>query len=346
MNACVFKLYRQTMAISIKEPCNEDWTKMTPTQKGAFCQACALDVVDFTNKTPLEIKFLLAEELSSDSRTCGRITNHQLDQINDEFFKWKSESESFRAIWLFSMVAVFGLTLFSCQNTHTKEMVNQLQLDTTQMLASLDTLGMTTVLDTNKTNDSLMTYGNWDVLIKNPWEEVYWQGTIAPDIGIYQPWLDCKNLQIYMVSLEMYGAIGIPDEEKEKFHEFASSTLSSPFLNVQETTPVSPLPPVSPILLKAPLEAVLSSGNKVFDSFIYPNPVIETSRVYIETQVFLDLQIALYRKGVESPIRTGQATLGVGRHQLDLKLHNFEKGEYQLKLENAMQVSILDFTKA
>jgi hypothetical protein len=36
------------MGISIKEPCHEDWSKMTATEKGAFCQKCALEVIDFT----------------------------------------------------------------------------------------------------------------------------------------------------------------------------------------------------------------------------------------------------------------------------------------------------------
>jgi hypothetical protein len=36
------------MGISINEPCHEDWATMTETQKGAFCQKCALEVIDFT----------------------------------------------------------------------------------------------------------------------------------------------------------------------------------------------------------------------------------------------------------------------------------------------------------
>lgn len=64
------------MGISIKEPCHEDWSKMTPSQKGAFCQSCAIDVIDFTDKTPIEIKLLLVQEFSQSSRTCGRITNY------------------------------------------------------------------------------------------------------------------------------------------------------------------------------------------------------------------------------------------------------------------------------
>ncbi|MGJ8661681.1 MAG: hypothetical protein ACSHXL_06560 [Bacteroidota bacterium] len=329
------------MAISIKEPCNEDWTKMTPTEKGAFCQACALDVVDFTNKTPIEIKVMLAQEFSSNSRTCGRITNHQLDQINDEFFQWKSETEAFKAVWLFSMIAVFGLTLFSCQNTHTKELVNQLQIDTTEMLATIDTTVSPAMRDIGTVQDSIQKTDFPGTIAENPWGEVYYQGTIAPDLRIYD--FDITTCTVVLGNFIVSGAIEIPENEEKKYKEFLTSTLLTPFLNVQETKPVSPLIPVSPVLARTPLEAVLSSGNKVFDSFVYPNPVDETSRVFINSQMFLDLTISLFMKGIENPFRNGQASLPIGHHKLDLKLHTFEKGEYQLKLENVLQVSILDF---
>ncbi|MFT5779486.1 MAG: hypothetical protein ACI837_002445, partial [Crocinitomicaceae bacterium] len=40
--------------IKIKEPCSEDFAKMTPTQQGAFCDKCAMEVYDFTNKSTQE----------------------------------------------------------------------------------------------------------------------------------------------------------------------------------------------------------------------------------------------------------------------------------------------------
>jgi len=35
--------------ISIPDPCSEDFTKMTPTERGAFCSKCQIDTFDFRN---------------------------------------------------------------------------------------------------------------------------------------------------------------------------------------------------------------------------------------------------------------------------------------------------------
>ena len=150
------------MAISIKEPCNEDWSKMTATQRGAFCQRCAIDVLDFTDKTSFEIKALLVQELEKGGRTCGRITNVQLAQLNGNVLQFKNQQEAFRAVWMFSLVCVFGLSLFSCQNTMSKEMIEQMRYETTTIIQD-DSL----LTDAEKENDWLLN-DNSDLETKPP----------------------------------------------------------------------------------------------------------------------------------------------------------------------------------
>ncbi len=58
-------LINSEMKISIPEPCSEDWSKMTPIEQGTFCQKCALEVTDFTNKSSLEIKSILMEKIQA-----------------------------------------------------------------------------------------------------------------------------------------------------------------------------------------------------------------------------------------------------------------------------------------
>ena len=161
------------MGISIKEPCHEDWSKMTATEKGAFCQKCALEVTDFTNKTSFEIKQLLVQEFAQNERTCARITNFQLDQLNDEFFHWKNERDTFRAVWIFSLVAVFGLSLFSCQNTLSKEMISQLNAETTALLNQDTTEINIALIDSTVTlSDSSLIQPNELQFIKWPVDEI------------------------------------------------------------------------------------------------------------------------------------------------------------------------------
>mgnify|MGYP002629858095 CR=1 FL=1 len=108
--------------ISIPKPCSENWNEMTPTDIGAFCQKCALEVYDFTNKSGDEIRDILT--LNIGSRVCGRIEPRQLNELNTDFSAWQinntaegsiADKETFQRAWLFTLLVVFGLTLFSCE---------------------------------------------------------------------------------------------------------------------------------------------------------------------------------------------------------------------------------------
>ena len=95
--------------ISIPEPCTEDWSKMTPKDKGRFCSTCAKTVVDFTKMNNTEI----AEHLSENSNICGHINTKQLDTYYALPRKEKFKLARFAAACLL----VFGLSLFnySCE---------------------------------------------------------------------------------------------------------------------------------------------------------------------------------------------------------------------------------------
>ena len=100
--------------INIPEPCSEDWNEMTPNKKGAFCQKCALDVYDFTNKSGNEIRDILT--LNIGSPVCMRIEPTQLERLNSDFSAWKMENKhSYQRAWVFTLLVVFGMTLFSCE---------------------------------------------------------------------------------------------------------------------------------------------------------------------------------------------------------------------------------------
>ena len=100
--------------INIPEPCSEDWSKMTPNEKGAFCQKCALDVYDFTNKSGDEIRDILTVNIGSP--VCMRIEPKQLDRLNNDFSAWKMNNKhSYQRAWVFTLLVVFGMTLFSCE---------------------------------------------------------------------------------------------------------------------------------------------------------------------------------------------------------------------------------------
>jgi hypothetical protein len=105
------------MKISINEPCHENWDKMTPNDKGAFCLSCQKNVVDFSNKTLTQIKDFFKKKSESES-VCGRFDESQLDALTfDDFFSQFLKMKFVRKVALI-VFFVFGISLFAGAQTH------------------------------------------------------------------------------------------------------------------------------------------------------------------------------------------------------------------------------------
>ncbi len=105
------------MKISINEPCHENWDKMTPNDKGAFCLSCQKNVVDFSNKTITQIKDFFKKKSESES-VCGRFDESQLDALTfDDFFSQFLKMKFVRKVALI-VFFVFGISLFAGAQTH------------------------------------------------------------------------------------------------------------------------------------------------------------------------------------------------------------------------------------
>jgi len=63
--------------LQITTPCNEDWNKMTNSEKGRFCDSCASQVVDFTVMTDHQVLAYLA---TANGKVCGRFNADQLNR--------------------------------------------------------------------------------------------------------------------------------------------------------------------------------------------------------------------------------------------------------------------------
>lgn len=63
--------------LDIPQPCHENWNKMTPSEKGRFCNACQKQVVDFTNMSDAQIATFFKK--TGDS-VCGRFMHDQLNR--------------------------------------------------------------------------------------------------------------------------------------------------------------------------------------------------------------------------------------------------------------------------
>lgn len=102
-------------SISIPKPCHEDWSKMTPNEKGRFCTSCTKTVVDFTKMSPDDIQDYLHN--NKDQRICGHIKQSQLDSINLRIPEAViHQNQSFHRLFLLALLISMGLTLFSCED--------------------------------------------------------------------------------------------------------------------------------------------------------------------------------------------------------------------------------------
>ncbi|HEX8517324.1 MAG TPA: hypothetical protein VF868_14095 [Bacteroidia bacterium] len=120
--------------LSIPKPCHEDWNKMKPNEKGAFCGKCAKTVIDFTNKTTAQIKEFFAEQTGN--KICGRFIPEQLDEPAKQaelFIPLHLLPRKLSPVRAFALFIVFGTTLFSC-STQQGEVVGKISaLDTARL---------------------------------------------------------------------------------------------------------------------------------------------------------------------------------------------------------------------
>jgi len=112
--------------LKIEKPCTENWNEMNPTQKGAFCLKCTTEVHDFSNQSSEEIRATLLAFKGKE--ICGRITNKQLDNLNNDFHAWRDTNRwSVQRASFYAFLFVFGLTMVSCSNEKEEQQIIQVQ---------------------------------------------------------------------------------------------------------------------------------------------------------------------------------------------------------------------------
>lgn len=101
--------------IGIREACQEDYSKMEKTARGAFCSTCETDTFDFREMSEREINIVLLE--NKGTHLCGRFKVGQLKELNASFYAWENQrTKTFQSKFILALVLVFGLTMFSCDN--------------------------------------------------------------------------------------------------------------------------------------------------------------------------------------------------------------------------------------
>ncbi|HEY4148542.1 MAG TPA: hypothetical protein VGM41_06430 [Chitinophagaceae bacterium] len=106
---------KEMLFLSIPTPCHENWDAMLPNEKGAFCNACAKTVMDFTAMTDDEIKQYFLRHHGQ--KVCGRFDHRQLAAPVPPAVDLHALLASYLPRWkkfLAILVVVFGGFLTGC----------------------------------------------------------------------------------------------------------------------------------------------------------------------------------------------------------------------------------------
>lgn len=115
----------QNYIISIPEPCQEDWNSMIPDPNGKFCKSCNKSVIDFTNKTDIEIHEIMMEH--KDKKVCGHLKTSQVNRPLALIIPYHHLPQNLSPTRAFAMALfiVFGAFLFSCTN-HQNQKIDEI----------------------------------------------------------------------------------------------------------------------------------------------------------------------------------------------------------------------------
>lgn len=98
--------------IVLSKPCKEDWNRMSPAEKGRFCDKCTKVVTDFSAMTKEEVLKMLRSRKGEN--ICGRFHRRHLTSPADALKAIQNVRKMNRyRLFLAALLFVFGTTLFT-----------------------------------------------------------------------------------------------------------------------------------------------------------------------------------------------------------------------------------------
>jgi len=286
--------------ISIPEPCHEYFTKMTPTQRGAFCAKCSIDTFDFRNLSTSKINTLLLT--NKDEHLCGRFTNKQLVALNNGFENWKNQKKkTFKSKFILALIFVFGLTLFSC-NTQGESEILALQTIT---LFGTDT--STNYVNEVKQEDEL---DLCNYLTETEEQSNYEKrGMISIDLIVEEE--------------EEYVLSGEPIFYREDIG--GTAVAEDDYMNYLEDT-------VGTNLVICVPQDIHPIGVRLFEISVFPNPTSLSTNLAINVEIESEFEIALYNLSGKRIKTIYKGILEKGRQVQFIPLNDLQTGIYLVKV--------------
>lgn len=295
--------------VRIPDPCHENWSAMTPTEKGAFCKVCSKEVHDFTQKTPQQIRKTL---LDTEGTVCGHLRIEQLADLNHQYTDWiQSTPIAIQKRLVLSLIIAFGITLFSCQTEETKSIgtIQKIGMQFAQHLNENEPLDSTQVIPQLKTTidpreEPIPVEIDPEYLI---------DGLMIIDDYPEEPILpqpDCKNI----IQGQMRLPVVQPLENDPKIDSERTNIDAKPF----------------------------SSSNKVI---VYPNPTNGPITLKFELPKRERMDIRAIRASGEFIFSISSGKLSKGINSMDLDLGDQPSGVYFIQLSSVSLQQTLRIVK-
>ncbi len=296
--------------LSIPEPCHEDFSKMTPTERGAFCSKCQTDTFDFRNLSNQEINQVLWD--FKDEHLCGQFTNKQLHELNQGFLNWKKQkTKTFRSKFMLALLLVFGLSLFSCEEEEEK------------LIVGLQKMGMTEMVQEKQYVNSIHTEEEIN-LVEYVAEPIVEEIEVMEECVIHE-----EVIAETYVETEEYRTAGLPAYDRVVYMGGAVATITYTdyLVEVVDTTKE-----------ETSLPEPIVADPDFFEAKAYPNPTKgdATLELDIERKGQFEIEIFDMTGGVIDKIHTGE--LEEGRQRFDLALSHLPSGMYFVRVLSEIQM--------
>ncbi|MCB9223345.1 MAG: T9SS type A sorting domain-containing protein [Crocinitomicaceae bacterium] len=351
--------------IHIPEPCHENWADFTPTQKGAFCHSCKIDVVDFSDKSPEQVKQILKE--NAGKHMCGRFKKSQLDELNEDFYAWENQSvKSLQSKFLYACLIVFGMSLFTSCNLNEKHVLGEIAMEwnTNKENAQLDPFTPAAVKPVEKDTTKKMvenelikgkvkytpveeetnncTPTSWVFKDTIPTEERHVKGEIAfiPEeemLGNFIAPYESDDTLTNIISVDtLFDDVMIDGEISwtPEFDQFIEDTLVSRTPEDQSTIEKHSI-------LTIENEEILSH----FQSSIFPNPAKDQSTIVLQVSEEQIFNIYLYAINGKLVKTIYNGFLSTGRQEFVIDLTPYKAGSYLIMIQTNEQKASLQMEK-
>lgn len=323
--------------IKIAEPCHENWTDFTPTQRGAFCGKCQINVIDFSKKSIEEIKGILVQ--NSGKHMCGRFSKTQLDDFNSDYHLWQNQSQNtFHSKFIFALVLVFGLTLFSCSNESDTAILGQI---TTLTAENTDISTETTSLDSIIIESEIKAIPNTETVTCDTDFEM-------GDMIIEEPIEMTKGelaIDYYEEEKMTKGKMAMEPEIVEITHLENSQQMMLGMVAYYEEPEIIPMELVDTVKNVTEENNIVVSLTDKFEANLYPNPTKNRATLDVNVLVKETYQINIFDSQGRLVKTIHNGLLETGQESFRLNLNSQENGIYYIQIVTETQNESLKIIK-